>query len=74
MWGSEYGAEAGDLEELVRIEEETNMTQVSTLEGLPDPVAKAIIETVNNLKSSYRAEQSDGRAKVDKSEDVPSRR
>ena len=34
------------------------MPQVITLEGLPEPVAKALIETVNNLKRSYRV--SDG--------------
>lgn len=32
------------------------MPQVITLEGLPEPVAKALIETVNNLKRSYRLE------------------
>ncbi len=32
------------------------MQQVITLEGLPEPVAKALIETVNNLKNSYRLE------------------
>ena len=31
------------------------MAQSIDLDGLPDPVAKAIAETVRNLKSSYRA-------------------
>jgi hypothetical protein len=31
------------------------MAQVIDLEGLPEPVAKAIVETVLNLKSRYRA-------------------
>lgn len=31
------------------------MAQVIDLDGLPDPVAKAIAETVSNLKSGYRA-------------------
>jgi hypothetical protein len=31
------------------------MPQVIDLEGLPDPVAKAIAETVFNLKRRYRA-------------------
>jgi hypothetical protein len=31
------------------------MPQVIDLEGLPDPVAKAIAETVLNLKRRYRA-------------------
>ena len=31
------------------------MAQVIELDGLPDPVAKAIAETVLNLKSQYRA-------------------
>ena len=30
------------------------MAQVIDLEGLPDPVAKAIAETVLNLKNRYR--------------------
>ena len=30
------------------------MAQVIDLEGLPDPVAKAIAETVVNLKNRYR--------------------
>ncbi len=30
------------------------MAQVIDLEGLPEPVAKAIVETVINLKSQYR--------------------
>ncbi|MBZ5618247.1 MAG: hypothetical protein LAQ69_05840 [Acidobacteriia bacterium] len=32
------------------------MAQVIDLEGLPDPVATAIEETVRNLKSRYGAE------------------
>ena len=36
------------------------MPQVITLEGLPEPVAKALIETVNNLKNSYRMESAAG--------------
>jgi hypothetical protein len=32
------------------------MAQVIDLEGLPDPVAKAIAETVLNLKSRYRTQ------------------
>jgi hypothetical protein len=32
------------------------MAQVIDLEGLPDPVAKAIVETVLNLKSRYRTQ------------------
>jgi hypothetical protein len=32
------------------------MAQVIDLEGLPDPVAKAIEETVRNLKSRYGTE------------------
>jgi hypothetical protein len=31
------------------------MSQVIDIEGLPDPVAKAIEETVLHLKSRYRA-------------------
>ena len=31
------------------------MSQVIDLEGLPEPVAKAIAETVLNLKNRYRA-------------------
>ena len=31
-----------------------NMAHVIDLEGLPDPVAKAITETVMNLKNRYR--------------------
>ena len=31
------------------------MAQVIDLEGLPEPVAKAIAETVFNLKNRYRA-------------------
>jgi hypothetical protein len=34
---------------------EIEMAQLIDLEGLPDPVAKAIEETVLNLKSRYRA-------------------
>lgn len=30
------------------------MAQAIDLEGLPEPVAKAIVETVHNLKSRYR--------------------
>jgi hypothetical protein len=33
------------------------MAQVIDLEGLPEPVAKAIVETVLNLKSRYRAKR-----------------
>ena len=33
------------------------MAQVVDLEGLPDPVAKAIAETVLNLKSRYRTQR-----------------
>jgi hypothetical protein len=33
------------------------MAQTIDLEGLPDPVAKAIAETVLNLKSHYRRER-----------------
>ena len=32
------------------------MAQVIDLEGLPDPVAKAIVETVSNLKKCYQRE------------------
>jgi len=32
------------------------MAQVIDLEGLPDPVARAIEETVLNLKSRYRTQ------------------
>lgn len=32
------------------------MAHVIDLEGLPEPVAKAIAETVFNLKNRYRAE------------------
>ncbi len=32
------------------------MAQVLDLEGLPDPVAKAIVETVLNLKNRYRGD------------------
>jgi hypothetical protein len=41
------------------------MAQVIDLDGLPDPVAKAIVETVVNLKNRYRlnkAEAKPGRA------------
>ncbi len=33
------------------------MAHVIDLEGLPDPVANAIAETVLNLKTRYRAEK-----------------
>jgi hypothetical protein len=46
------------------------MAQTIDLEGLPDPVAKAIAETVLNLKSRYRR-KSDKAAKPLK--DLPSR-
>jgi hypothetical protein len=45
------------------------LAQVIDLEGLPDPVAKAIAETVLNLKSRYRA-KSDKTAKP--ARDLPS--
>jgi hypothetical protein len=45
------------------------MAQVIDLEGLPDPVARAIAETVVNLKNQYRAKR-EGRKPV---EDLPAR-
>lgn len=35
--------------------ESSQMPQMIDLEGLPEPVAKAIVETVTNLKNRYRA-------------------
>ena len=46
------------------------MSQVIDLEGLPEPVAKAIAETVLTLKSRYRT-RTDGATKPLK--DLPSR-
>ena len=42
------------IENVDTITIEVEMPHVITLEGLPEPVAKALIETVNNLKNSYR--------------------
>jgi hypothetical protein len=36
---------------------EIEMAQLIDIEGLPDPVAKAIEESVLNLKSRYRAKR-----------------
>jgi hypothetical protein len=47
------------------------MAQTIDLEGLPDPVAKAIVETVLNLKSRYQAKAASVAAKPLK--DLPSR-
>ena len=47
---------AWSIENVDTITIEVEMPQVITLEGLPEPVAKALIETVNNLKNSYEAE------------------
>ena len=47
------------------------MPQMIDLDGLPDPVAKAIVETVLNLKSRYQAQSGDTSAKQFK--DLPSR-
>ena len=38
------------------------MAQVIDLEGLPEPVAKAIAETVSNLKNQYRTADKDAHA------------
>ena len=46
------------------------MAQVIDLDGLPDPVAKAIAETVLNLKNRYRG--SDQRT-LKPQRDLPSR-
>lgn len=45
------------------------MAQVIDLEGLPDPVAKAIAETVVNLKDRYGVK----RARLKPVKDLPSR-
>ncbi len=45
------------------------MAQVIDLEGLPDPVAKAIAETVVNLKNRYRLKS----VQPKPSKDLPSR-
>jgi len=47
------------------------MVQVMDLDGLPEPVAQAIVEAVLNLKSHYRTK----RAETSKPpRDLPSRR
>ena len=46
------------------------MANVIDLEGLPDPVAKALVETVLNLKSQYRMDNAQ-RGQTPK--DLPSR-
>ena len=45
------------------------MSQVIDLDGLPDPVAKAIAETVINLKNRYRVKNEPPRPL----KDLPSR-
>ena len=45
------------------------MAQVIDLEGLPDPIAKAIVETVVNLKNRYRAKREQSKPL----KDLPSR-
>ena len=45
------------------------MSQVIDLDGLPDPVAKAIAETVINLKNRYRVKNEPPR----QLKDLPSR-
>jgi hypothetical protein len=46
------------------------MALVIDLEGLPEPVAKAIVETVLNLKSRYRAKGEKAKKHL---RDLPSR-
>jgi len=47
------------------------MPHLIDLEGLPEPVAKAIVETVHNLKNRYQSETDIARSKAPK--DLPSR-
>jgi hypothetical protein len=48
------------------------MAQVIDLEGLPDPVAKAIAETVLNLKNRYRISMKEHPA-AELQKDLPTR-
>jgi len=48
------------------------MAQVIDLEGLPDAVARAIAETVLNLKNRYRTTDTEQRA-GESQKDLPSR-